>query len=230
MSILKSFSKKNFSKNQITFNHLFSQKSHLGTTLKKRDPKMDEFLIGFNNSNDTIFNLELVISMIRRSFSFMKLLLLKKKHILIVGTGFKFRPLTKFLAQSLHQPYVAGRWPKGLLTNWENLSPSIKLYGLYLKKLLLSNKQKINLETCFSGLQVMKSLPSAIFILDLSSNQDVIDEARRLNIPIIAIIENNSKYINYIDYPIPVNGASVLTVSLLCSLANHALSESREEK
>ena len=94
----------------------------------------------------------------------------------------------------------------------------------------MSNKQKINLETCFSGLQVMKSLPSAIFILDLSSNQDVIDEARRLNIPIIAIIENNSKYINYIDYPIPVNGASVLTVSLLCSLANHALSESREEK
>ena len=76
----------------------------------------------------------------------------------------------------------------------------------------------------------MPFFSSAIFILDLNSNKDAVDEARRLNIPIIAIIENNSKYINYIDYPIPVNGASVLTVSLLCSLANHALSESREEK
>ena len=153
MSILKSFSKKLFSKNQITFNHLFSQKSHIGTTLKKRDPKMDEYLVGFDNSNDTIFNLEVVINMIRRSISFMKLVLSKKQNILIVGTGFKFKPLTKFLAKSLNQPYVAGRWPKGLLTNWENLSPSIKLYNLYLKKLTLSNKQKINLETCFSGLQ-----------------------------------------------------------------------------
>ena len=186
---------------------------------------MDEYLVGFDNSNDTIFNLEVVINMIRRSISFMKLVLSKKQNILIVGTGFKFKPLTKFLAKSLNQPYVAGRWPKGLLTNWENLSPSIKLYNLYLKKLTLSNKQKINLETCFSGLQSMKALPSAIFILDLNSNKDAVDEARRLNIPIIAIIENNFKYINYIDYPITVNGTSILTVSLLCSLSIHALTE-----
>ena len=190
---------------------------------------MDEFLIGVNPNEDTVFDLDKSLILLRRSLNFLKHLhsSTNSNQILFVGTSNKTKFITKYLANSLGHPYVAGRWMKGLLTNWENFSSSIKLYDLFLKKLSLSKKRKYNLKASLEGLRSLKSLPSAIVLLDLKSDNEVIVEAKRLGIPIIALVDNNNFAVDYIDYPIIVNGNSPLSTFFIGSLIQNCLKESK---
>ena len=228
MTLLKAFKTSHYSKNQIIFDHLFSYNSHIGATLSKRNPKLDEYLLGFDINNDTFFNLEKMIIILRRVLSFLKCVSNNKGQILFVGTNSKTQVLTKTLGQTLNQPYVSGRWVKGLLTNWENISSSIKLYDLFLKKLSLSKKKKSNLESSLGGLKILKALPAAIVILDLKSDQEVVKEASRLGIPVIALLDNtNSINIDQIDFPIIINTSSHLSIFFISSLIIQTLKESK---
>tara|TARA_B110001450_G_scaffold228460_1_gene228454 strand:- start:11228 stop:11920 length:693 start_codon:yes stop_codon:yes gene_type:complete len=228
MTLLKAFKTSHYSKNQIIFDHLFSYNSHIGATLSKRNPKLDEYLLGFDINNDTFFNLEKMIIILRRALSFLKCVSNNKGQILFVGTNSKTQVLTKTLGQTLNQPYVSGRWVKGLLTNWENISSSIKLYDLFLKKLSLSKKKKSNLESSLGGLKTLKALPAAIVILDLKSDQEVVKEASRLGIPVIALLDNtNSINIDQIDFPIIINTSSHLSIFFISSLIIQTLKGSK---
>jgi len=184
---------------------------------------MDEFLFGYNQNNDTIFNLDLCTLLLRRAISFLKSVKKEKGQILFIGTSGKTQRLTKMLGESAQQPYIVGRWINGLLTNWENISSSIKLYNLFLKKLQLSRKRKANLENSFGGLCTLNQLPSAIFLLDLKSDGIVINEAKQLGIPIIAFVDNSSDLFDQIDYPIPMNTGSTFSIFLISSLFLKAL-------
>jgi small subunit ribosomal protein S2 len=225
MSLLNNLAKTNYSSNQVTFSHLFSYGVHKGTTLKMRNVKMDEFLFGYNQNNDTIFNLDLCTLFLRRTLSFLKFVKKNEGQILFIGTSGKTQKLTKMLGESAKQPYIVGRWINGLLTNWENISSSIKLYNLFLKKLQLSRKRKTNLENSFGGLCTLKQLPSAIFLLDLKSDGTVINEAKQLGIPVIAFVDNSSDLFDQIDYPIPMNTGSTFSIFLISSLFLKALKD-----
>ena len=223
MSLLTTFPK-TYSANLITFNHILKYNSHIGSTLIKRDFLMDEYLLGFNNNNDTIINLEKSLFLLRRSLNFLKIIYKSGKgQILFVGTTNKTKVISQHLGNSLDQPFVSGRWIKGLLTNWENISSSLKLYTLFFKKLNLSKKRKFNLEASLGGLKNLQKLPVAIVLLDLQSDSEIIKEAKRLDIPVIGLVDNTSSVIKTIDYPIVLNTKSLLSIFFVSSLIIQSL-------
>ena len=221
MSLLKN--KKSISKTNLSLEHLLLFKNHLGSRLSFRNRDLDEYVFGRDSLSNTILNVEKTFALLKRALNFLTLLNENKKQILIVGTGIKSRKLTKYLGESIDQPYVQTRWVKGLLTNWESISSSVKFYNLFLKRLDLSKKSGQKLKKTFEGIKSLKSLPSAIFIIDLDYDVEAVLEANRLNIPVIAIVDNNSKILDKIDYPILSNTGSILPLFLIISLALEAL-------
>ena len=216
MAILKA--KKKVNKNNLALEHLLLFKNHLGSRFSFRNKNVDEYIFGVDSLSNTIFNVEKTLVLLRRALTFISLIKKENKQILFVGTGLKARKLTKYVGESTNQPYVNTRWVKGLLTNWESISSSVKFYNLFLKRLNLSKKAGQKLTQTFEGLSSLKELPAVIFVIDLDYDFEVVAEANKLNIPVIAIIDNNSKIINKIDYPILSNTGSVLPLFLVISL------------
>ena len=214
MSLLK----KKISSSLLGKEHLFHFKNHLGSRQIFRNREMDEYLYGFDHLSNSVFDVAKMTPILQRALNFLGRIHKANKQVLFVGTNVKSRKLIKLIAQKTNQPYVQRRWIKGLLTNWENICSSIKFYPLFLRKLDLSKKNKYKLEQTFEGVSSLKSLPSAIFLIDLKVNQEVLVEAKKLNIPIIAIVDNNSNFVHEIDYPIFSNTESVLSLFFIISL------------
>jgi small subunit ribosomal protein S2 len=221
MAILKA--KKKVNKNNLALEHLLLFKNHLGSRFSFRNPSMDEFLFGVDSTSNTIFNVEKTITLLKRALSFLSLIKKNNKQILFVGTGLKIRKLAKFAGKSTNQPYVNMRWVKGLLTNWESISSSVKFYDLFLKRLDLTKKSEQKLRQTFEGIRSLKELPAVIFIIDLEYDFEVVVEAKKLNIPVVAIVDNNCKHIDLIDYPILSNTGSILPFYLIISLVIETL-------
>jgi small subunit ribosomal protein S2 len=217
MSLLKNKIKKNISKRSLITKHLVSVNSHIGNKFSFRNSDMDEYIYGLNSTNNTIFNPESSLFLLRRTLNFIKLLKKSDSQILIVGTKPEFSKIVKYVGERISQPYIDKYWQKGLLTNWEYLSSSVRFYKLFLNKLNLNGKRKQKIYENFNGLRLMKTLPSAIILIDITKDLEVINEAKRLNIPIIAIVDSNQSIEN-IDYPIPGNTNSILSIYFFLSL------------
>ena len=212
---------KTITKDFLTKKYLLSFQTHFGSRQLFRNSELDEFIYGFDGLSNSIYNIEKTMVAFKRALQFLSLLSSNNKTILFVGTDIKTKKLVKTLSTSLNQPYIHTRWIKGLLTNWENISSSVKFYRLFQKKLQLSKKSK--LELTFQGLSLLTELPSAIFLFDSHLNKEIIKEAKRLNIPVIAVINNKTLISNDIDYPIYTNTDSVLSLSLITTLILRAL-------
>jgi small subunit ribosomal protein S2 len=208
----------NVSKDFLTKKYLLNFQTHLGSRKLFRNSDLDEYLYGFDNLSNSVFNVEKTLVSFKRALNFLSILYTNKKTILFIGTGAKSKKLVKILGVKLKQPYVQTRWIRGLLTNWENISSSIKFFRLFQKKLQLSKKSKIRLDQTFQGLASLNELPAAIFLFDSHINSEIIKEARRLNIPVIAIIDNRTSMLSHIDYPIFTNTDSVLSLSMITTL------------
>lgn len=219
MSILK----KNISVGNLKTKHLFLFKNYLGSQYGFRNKRLDEYLFGVDGTKNSLYDLDKTIVFLKRALNFLSLLKKKNSQFLIVGTSFKAQKLVKYLGESTNNPYVQRRWIKGLLTNWESTSSSIKFFNLFLTKLSLTKKKESKLKQTFGGLRHLTSLPDALLIIDIDSSKEAINEAKRLNIPIIAILDNNSKQVFDIDYPIYSNTGSTLPLFLIVSLIAQVL-------
>ena len=211
MSILT----KKITKSNSNSDYLFSFKTHLGSRSPFRNRELDEYVFGFDTLSTTIFNLDKTLICLKRALNFLAILKQTNKPILFVGTSLKARKITRYVAKATDQPYVDRRWVKGSLTNWETISSSIKFYNLFLKKLNLTKKASSSLKQTYGGLNNLTELPAAIFIIDLETDYLVAEEASKLNIPVISIIDNNSSLIKKVDYPILSNTGSVYPYFLL---------------
>lgn len=210
--------KKKISSKTLQTEHLFAFKNHLGVRSSFRSKSLDEYIHSIDSTSNTIYNVERTLVLLRRALSFLNVMKKENKQILFIGTSLKSRRLTKFIGKSTQNPYVQHRWTKGFLTNWESISTSIKFFNLFLKKLSLSKKGEYNIRQEFEGLSTLKELPSALFFIDLNVDSEIINEAKKLNIPIIAIVDNNYSSVNKIDYPIVSNTSSTLPLFLIISL------------
>ena len=132
MSLLKNKIKKNISKRSLITKHLVSVNSHIGNKFSFRNSDMDEYIYGLNSTNNTIFNPESSLFLLRRTLNFIKLLKKSDSQILIVGTKPEFSKIVKYVGERISQPYIDKYWQKGLLTNWEYLSSSVRFYKLFL--------------------------------------------------------------------------------------------------
>ena len=189
----------------------------VGHKLKFTKPEMYENIYGINFTNNLLFDLNKTIISLRRSLNFLKYLKKNDGLILFVGTRHDLRNVIKKIGQSTNSPYVNDRWLKGLLTNWENVSNSIRFYNLFFKKLSLRSKQKRKMKSIFEGLGKLNRLPDAIVLLDSNTDTEALREAHRLNIPIVGITDTNSP-IRKIDYPILGNTESILSIIFFANL------------
>jgi small subunit ribosomal protein S2 len=206
-----------YNKKTILTEQFYRYRTLIGNKLRFTNSESYEYIFGLNFIGNTIFNVNKSLVLLRRALIFIQQIKKNKGNILFVGTRFDMREIIQTIGIKTNSPYINYKWSKGLLTNWENTSSSIKFYNLFLKKLDMRAKKKNKMENTFFGLTSMTKLPDVIFIMDLNIDFEAYKEAKALNIPIIAIVDTNTPVRN-IDYPIPGNSESILSIIFFANL------------
>jgi small subunit ribosomal protein S2 len=216
---IKFLNKKNIPYNKKTFliKQFLSYKTLIGNKLRFTNAESYDYIFRINYIGNTIFNMNKSLFLLKKALLFIKQIKKNNGIILFVGTQEDLTKVIGEIGNKTESPYVNYRWPKGLLTNWENISVSIKFYNLFLKRLEMRSKKRIKMENTFVGLTSMTRLPDAIFIFDLITDFEAFKEAKLLNIPIISLVDTNTPTRD-IDYPILANTESILSVIFFANL------------
>ena len=223
-----------------TMRQLLEAGIHFGHHTRRWNPKMEEFIFGDRNKIH-IINLEKTVPMLYNALEIIHEIAKKDGKILFVGTKRSASEIIASSAINCGQFYVNHRWLGGMLTNWETVSKSIKrlkdleskiesgeINSLTKKEKLNIERSKDKLELNLGGIKNMPRLPDAIFVIDINKEAIAVQEAKKLNIPVIAICDTNTDPSN-IDYPIPGNDDAVRSISLYCDLIGSAILSGMEE-
>ena len=216
-----------------SMSELLEAGAHFGHQKHRWNPKMEPFIFGVRN-NIHILDLSQTIPLLHRALTAVRDVTKSGGRILFVGTKRQGQEIIANAANDCAQYYMNHRWYGGTLTNWKTISNTIKrlrtiedlldnddLSGLTKKELLKLNREKEKLDTSIGGIKDMGGLPDLIFVLDTVKEQIAIQEAKKLNIPIAAVIDSNSNP-DGITYPIPGNDDSTKAISLFCDLISKA--------
>lgn len=223
------------SKIDFTMQELLGSGAHFGHVREKYNPKMSSFVFGLREGVHLI-DLEKTVVCLARALDYMKDQKEKGKNILFVCTKTGISNLMREAAIELGMPFVTYRWPGGMLTNFETLKKQIKKMN-DLEKLTESpewekmtkkaksvvNKQIEKLNKNFEGVKKTIKVPDNIFIVDTVTEKTAVAEAKRVKIPIIAILDTNSDPTG-ITYPIPANDDAKKGIELILGEVKKALS------
>ncbi len=211
---------------------------HYGHQTKRWNPKMARFIFG-RKEGIYIIDLEKTEGAIKKAQDFLKDLASRGEFILFVGTKKQAQEIIKSEAIRCGMFYLSQRWLGGTLTNFTTIQNSIKRYEdlnrmqedgtmakLSKKEAASLNKEKGKLHNVFEGIVKMKKLPSALFIIDAKKEEIAVQEANRLNIPVVAVIDTNSNP-DIITYPIPANDDAIRSIKLITSLIAESILEGR---
>lgn len=217
---------------------------HFGHQAKRWNPKMEKFIFG-KRSGIYIIDLEKTLFKLKEAQGFLKNIVKEGKNILFVGTKKQAQGIIKEVAEGLKMPYVVERWVGGLLTNFEVVSLRIakfkellkareegKFNKLPKKEVVRLNRELQRMERNFSGLKDVRDLPGALFVVDPKKESLPVKEAKKLNIPVVALIDTDSDP-EVIDYPIPGNDDALKSIRVVVSLIVDSLGEfitQREEE
>ena len=223
-----------------TMRQLLEAGIHFGHHTRRWNPKMEEFIFGERN-NIHIIDLEKTVPMLYSALETIHEIAKKGGKILFVGTKRSASDIIASSAINCGQFYVNHRWLGGMLTNWETVSKSIKrlkdleskietgeINNLTKKEKLNIERSKEKLELNLGGIKNMPGLPDAIFVIDINKESIAVQEAKKLNIPVVAICDTNTDP-NNIDFPIPGNDDAVRSISLYCDLFGSAILSGMEE-
>jgi len=202
---------------------------HFGHQSHRWNPKMERFIFGVRNDIH-ILDLAQTVPMLQRALQLISDTVADGGRVLFVGTKRQAAPLVAEAAKGSAQYYVNSRWLGGTLTNWQTISQSIsrlrelestEAEGLTKKERLLLDRERERLDRDLGGIKDMGNLPNLLFVIDTNKEANAIKEARRLNIPVIAIIDSNSDP-DTVDYPIPGNDDAARALELYTSLVSRA--------
>lgn len=209
----------------ITMQDLLKAGAHFGHQTKFWNPKMKKYIYGINNKIH-ILNLEYTVLALKKVNSIIKKIISKNKKIIFVGTKKAANLIISEEATKVDQPYVNHRWLGGMLTNYKTIRQSIKklrelelmrangiLNKLTKKEILLTNRKLQKLEKCLGGIKNMIGLPEALFVIDVTKERIAINEANKLGILVIGIVDTNSNP-DGIDYIIPGNDDSINAIKI----------------
>ncbi len=201
---------------------------HFGHQKHRWNPKMERFIFGTRN-NIHILDLSQTVPMLYQALQLVSDLVADGGRVLFVGTKRQAAPIVAEFARQSAQYYVNSRWLGGMLTNWQTINKSIArlreleaqeaegIQGLTKKERLQLSREKARLDRDLGGIKDMGSLPSVLFVIDTNKEMIAIQEARRLNIPVIAIVDSNCDP-DMADLPIPGNDDAARAIELYCSL------------
>jgi small subunit ribosomal protein S2 len=206
---------------------------HFGHHTRRWNPKMAPYLFGVRN-NVHIIDLQQTVPMLEQALSAVRDVAANGGRVLFVGTKRQAAEPVADSAKRCGQYYVNHRWLGGMLTNWKTISNSIRRLreldeqisqetsGLTKKELLNLTRERDKLERALGGIKEMGGLPDALFVIDTNKEAIAVDEARRLGIPVIAIVDSNSDPAN-IKFPVPGNDDALRAIQLYCELFSGAV-------
>lgn len=225
----------------VTMKELLEAGVHFGHQTKRWNPKMKEYIFGQRNGI-YIIDLQKTIRVFKDALQFIRGVAESGKEVLMVGTKKQAQDIIRELSLKCESSYVNQRWLGGLLTNFSVIRGSVeKLIELDEMKEdgrwgLLSKKEQSKLEKVYrklskniGGIKNMLELPGALFVIDSTKEEIAINEARKLNIPIVAVVDTNGDPEN-IDHPIPGNDDAVRAIELFTSKVAEAIIEGKKDR
>ncbi len=218
---------------EVTFDNLLSTGAHFGHLTRRWHPNYEPYILMERNGIH-IINLEETLKGLTKAIDFLTDNVADGGEVLFVGTKKNAKDIIQQEADKCGMFYVVERWLGGTLTNFSTIRKSIKrlqllekesspLYESATKKEILSlEREMIRLQDLHRGIKDMKRLPNAIFIVDARHESIAINEAHRLEIPVIAMVDTNTDP-EVIDYPIPANDDSIRAIKLIVGEVSRAI-------
>ena len=214
---------------------------HFGHQTKRWNPKMKRYIFTSRNGIHVI-DLQQTLNLVKEAYHIVKNVVEKRGTILFIGTKKQANEAIKDEAIRCKMPYINNRWLGGTLTNFSTIRQSINKMKEFermqdegelkalsnkevSKKTKLHNKLSSNLE----GIKNMIQTPSLLFVVDTKKEQLAIDEAKKLGIPVVGIVDTNANPVD-ITYPIPANDDAIRAVKLICSIMADAVIKGQENQ
>jgi len=222
---------------EVKFEDLLGTGAHFGHVTRKWDPNFKPYIL-LEKNGVHIINLELTIESIHKACGFIKDIVEKNGEILFVGTKKQAQDIVQQEADRCSMFYIVERWLGGTLTNFSTIKKSIKrlkmlekegsnLYeNMTKKETQMLNREKVKLADQHRGIKDMRRLPDVLVVVDAQYEDTAIREAKRLEIPVVAIVDSNTNP-NKVDYPIPANDDSMRTIQLIISALADSVLEVR---
>ncbi len=223
---------------QVSMVDLFKAGAHFGHQKRYWNPKMAPYIFGVRNGIH-IINLEKTVPLMNDALNFAGSIVAKGGTVLFVGTKRAASEIIKREAERCGMPYVNYRWLGGMLTNWKTIKQSIrrlrdlealeetgKINQLSKREALEKMRQKEKLEKSLGGIKEMRQMPDAIFVIDVNHEDIAVQEANKLNIPVIGVVDTNSP-LKGIDYIIPGNDDAIRAIELYASSMADAIIEAK---
>jgi small subunit ribosomal protein S2 len=213
---------------------------HFGHQTKRWNPKMRRFIFEPRNGIH-IINLSKTLEQLEQAVEFLNKVVGKGGRILFVGTKKQAQEAIKETAKSTGQMFVTERWLGGTMTNLKTLKRSLgrlrqiekmeedKSINNYVKQEQSAiRREAARLFKNLDGLRQLDNLPAAMFVVDIKREHNAVAEARRLNIPIVALVDTNCDP-DLVDYPIPGNDDAIRSVRLILSVVTQSITNARAE-
>ena len=225
----------------VTIRQLLDAGVHFGHQTRRWNPKVKRFILT-ERSGIHIIDLQQSLAYIDKAYDFIKETVAHGGTVLFVGTKKQAQESVSEQATRVGQPYVNERWLGGLLTNFQTVSKRLgrmkeleeidyedTTQGFTKKELLLKKRELTKLQKSLGGIRTLQKAPSAIWVIDPIREHLAIDEARKLGIPVVGILDSNADP-DDLQYPIPGNDDAIRSVALLTRVIADAVAEGLIER
>ena len=214
---------------------LLESGAHFGHKTSRWHPKMAQYIHSKRNGSH-IIDLTKTVDGLENALDFMAQTVAAGKPVLLVGTKRQAQDIVLNLAQETKQPFVVNRWLGGMLTNWPTISGRIKrvkdleskmasgeLAAKFNKLEVQRYQEEIDhLNELYGGIKDMPARPGAVFVVDINHDINAVREARKLNVPVIALVDTNADP-TLADYVIPCNDDAIKTLQLIADYVKQAI-------
>jgi small subunit ribosomal protein S2 len=218
---------------EVTLRGLLEAGVHFGHHTRRWNPKMAPYIFGVRNQVH-ILDLQQTVPLLERALKAIRDTVASGGRVLFVGTKKAAADYVAEAATRCGQYYVNHRWLGGMLTNWKTITGSIKrlkqmeeqlasgTQGLTKKEILMLTREKEKLDRALGGIKEMGGLPDILFVIDTIKEKLAIEEANKLGIPVVAVLDSNSDPTG-ITYPIPGNDDAIRAINLYCDMVAAAV-------
>ncbi len=222
----------------VTMRQMLEAGVHFGHQTRYWSPRMAPFIFGSRNKIHVI-NLEKTLPLFEEALNYVGKLASKGGTILFVGTKRSARDAIKAEAERCGMPYVNQRWLGGMLTNFKTVKKSVKrlkdleamesdgsFERLSKKEVLMLRREKDKLEKSLGGIKDMRTVPDAMFVIDVGYEKIAVKEAKKLGIPVVAVVDTNNSP-EGLDYVIPGNDDAIRAIQLYVTAVADAIVEGK---
>jgi len=229
---------------KVTFDEMLEAGVHFGHLKRKWNPSMPSMApyIFMERNGIHIIDLYKTQAKLEEASAAMKQVAKSGRRILFVSTKKQAKDIVSEMAKQINMPYVTERWPGGMLTNFATIRKAIRKMT-NIDKLITTNswknlskrerlqvtRERAKLEKNLGSIADMARIPAALFIVDINKEKIAVAEARKLNIPIFAMVDTNTDP-NLIDFPIPANDDASKSITLIMNVVTSAVAEGLAER